>query len=70
MLSVTRDETSNKDLISLFRKAITATTKINLKNIEVSLDYKTSVIDSNSMFDITVFEVNGANCSFCFYKST
>jgi hypothetical protein len=68
MFSIARPETSDKDLISLFRKALTSITKINLKNIEVMLDYKTGVIHSQAMFNITVFDTNGSNYSFSFYK--
>ena len=70
MFEVTRNETSKKDMLRLFRKSLTAISKMNPKNIEVSLDYRVGMPTHGDMFDITVFDHNAKNCSFYFYKFT
>lgn len=70
MFEVRRDETSKQDMLRLFRKSLTAIGKMNPKNIEVSLDYRVGMPTYGDVFDITVFEHNGTNRSFYFYKFT
>ena len=69
MLTV-REETSNKELLSLHRKALTELSKLNLVNLRVNVEFKIRSKQAGNGCDITVFNVEAGNCTFNFYNFT
>ena len=58
------NKTTEKELLRLNRKSLTAISKLNLKNITVSVDGR---FGADFSFDITVFDKDHENVTFWFY---
>lgn len=71
MNELNREETNKKLMLYLFRKAVSAVSKMKLITVEVSLDYRFGESQLANQFDITVFKANnGSNATFYFYNFT
>jgi hypothetical protein len=62
--------TTNTEMLSIHRKALTALSKLNLINLRLNVEMDFRSEEEGSMCSITVFTVDCGNCTFNFYNFT